>query len=275
MPEAIVSQLPSGAGRFQDFIWPDPMQSASGAVNSHIRGRINGVDQGFTSPGSQFNIGGGTGGNQVSILQGVPCAQLVSAVGAGVQYGFYPGFHMALRTSRSAISPICDDCFVYRLIVIMAGPGVVVANNQDFGFEVVRWTGALARLAADGADGFGIRLADANTAQLIVHGPNGLVATNLTAAPFDTTIFHTYEFRVFQAGPTSDAFLTLRLDGAVIALSAVNSNFAAPGTNLPATALTGNFMSFVPTMVSGANQAANLFVQRCRMIAAPSELMTL
>jgi hypothetical protein len=184
---------------------------------------------------------------------------------------------MSLRTSRSLISQRTDDLMVYRYVFNAAVSGIAVAAGHDFGFEIVRWPGAgvAARLVADNVPGIGLRIQDGNTVQLVVNGPNGIVVTALTVAPFDTTQWHTYDLRIFNATATADAFLTLRIDNAVQALSAINSNWGAVGTNLPPTTLLGSFVGWVPTIISDANNNNGLFVQQLHMIAAPNELMTL
>jgi len=272
MPDIVASQLPPGAGRFQDLIWPDPFLSYQ-AVAAQMRGRNNSAT---SAPGTQILIGGGAG-NNVSIIAGVPCQQSVSAVGAGTQKLFYPGFPVMLRTSRSLISPFVDDTSVYRFIVTMCRNGAAAAAGRDIGFELVRYNGAAAsRIAADNAPGIGLRLQSANVVQLLVNGPNGLVVTDLTAAPFNTDLeWHAFDLRFFSATSTTDARWTLRIDGAPIALSDINSSWGAVGTNLPPVPLNGANVGFVPSLISDANAGTGLFAQLVHLIAAPSELMTL
>jgi hypothetical protein len=72
-----------------------------------------------------------------------------------------------------------------------------------------------------------------------VRGPNGLITTNLTAAPFDITVHHTYEVWVIGATPTADAFLVVLLDGVQQNVPILSRSWQA-GSNLPAnTTLSG------------------------------------
>lgn len=272
MPDIVASQLPPGAGRFQDFIWPDPIVAAAPVV-AQMRGRNNCAT---SSQGTQILIGGG-GGLLATVVAGVPCQQIISGVGTGTQKLFYPGFPVMLRTSRSLISSFVDDTSVYRLIVTMCRNGAAAAAGRDFGFEIVRWNGAaLSRIAADNVPGIGLRLQSANVVQLLVNGPNGLVVTDLTAGPFNTDLeWHAFDLRFFSATPAADARWTLRIDGAPIALSDINSSWGAVGTNLPPVPLNGANVGFVPSLISDANVGAGLFAQLVHLIAAPSELMTL
>jgi hypothetical protein len=271
--ESVGAILPPGAGRFQDFYWPDPLNAHVGASGAS-RGRDASSTAGF---GGVVLINGGAA-SLTAVINGVPCQQLLStAPNLGSQRFFYPGFIMMLRTSRSLISQAVDDTMVYRFVVNMAGGGIAVAAGRDFGFELVRFNGAAVatRIAADAAPGIGLRLQDANVVQLLINGPNGTIVTNLTAGPFDVTAFHTYDLRIFNATANTDAFLTLRIDGALQALSAINSNWGAIGTNLPPIALNGSFAGFVPTLVTDSQNNNGFFVQQCHMICAPNELMTL
>jgi hypothetical protein len=270
MTDIVASKLPAGAGRFQDFVWPDPLQLGAG-INSNSRPRVGMV----TAPGNVANIGGGTT-SIAAVQNGVPCVQVPSAVASGTQKQFYPGFSCWWRTSKSLISPRVDDAFVYRFLWNFAGAGIALVGARDFGFEIVRFAGpaVVARLVGDNVPGIGFRIQDANTLQFLVNGPNGLQTVNLTAAPFDTTKFHSIDLRVFCASATADASLTVRLDDSPVALSTANSSWSA-GTNLPAMQGTGSFVGFVPTIVSDAAANNSFFVQTLRMICAPSELMTL
>lgn len=276
--DQVASLLPAGAGRFQDFVWPDEVVGANG-VGASMRARNGG---GIVT-GTNVAIGGGIGA-LTAVINGVPCQQLLSNVGVGNQRLMYPGFPVMLRVQRSKIGPYCDDCSVYRIIFTAATGAVAPAANRDWGFELSIYQGApgfTSRIVVDAAPGIGLRFNSANVVQLLVRGPNGLVITDLTAAPFTTVnTFHTFDMRFFSATEFVDAFWTLRIDGGVVALSDVNSNWGAVGTNLPPMSGVGggagtSTVGFIPSIVSDANNNNGLFVKQLRCIAAPSELMTL
>lgn len=272
MPDQVASQLPSGAGRFQDFWWPNLIDPVG--VNSTMRPRTGSA----TALGSLANIGGGSSPGW-NVRNGSPVAQLTSgvAVNVGIQVIFYPGLPVMLRTSRSAISPAVDDCAVYRFVINMAGFGTTVGAGEDFGFEIVRFAGNGVGIRLDKGDipGIGLRIQSANVVHFLVNGPLGRNFFALTAAPFDTTQLHSYDLRLFSATPTADARLTLRIDGAVQALPATMSDWGAPGSLLPPMQGTAGFVGFVPTLVSCAGSLNFLYVQQMHMCCAPSELMTL
>jgi hypothetical protein len=270
MAESIASSLPAGAGRSQDWYWPDPQASQGVNIGSGVRSRNSAV-------AVSAQTGGIGGGNLViaAVIKGVPCAQMLSgAGGSGTIFKFQPPMPLMLRTSKSKIVGAVDDQQVYRIVVTMAGGGIAVNAGQDFGFEVIRTIGTFGRVFADANDGFGIRIQDSHIVQFFVRGPNGLIVRNLTAAPFDTTDWHSFDFRISSATDAVDAKLALLMDTVAVDLGAANSSWAA-GTNLPATSLLNGLMGFTPVLVSAAGNDNGLFVQQVHMMAAPSVLMTL
>jgi hypothetical protein len=271
--ESVASALSAGAGRFLDYVWPSPFQFSGQNINTACHAR-NGSDETFTT-GNRGLIGGGS--NVISALVlGVPCVNCICGVGVGTQQGWYPPFPIMLRTSRSLITPLTDDMFCYRLVACMAGNGVAAAAGSDFGFQVTQipTPASSSRIVADAAQGFGLRIQDTNTVQFLTRGANGLITVNLTVAPFDTTQWHRYEFRLTSASAVADAFLELRIDGNLIAMDPLNSSWGV-GTNLPPVPLNGTLAGFMSSIVSAANNVNALFVTSVNMIAAPSILMTL
>lgn len=270
MSDQVGSQLPSGAGRFQDFVWPDPIGAMENGVGASIRSRIGG---GVAMPGTVVLFGGGLpcvigsfGGDVFQTLQ--------ANVGVGSQRMFYPGFPVTLRTSRSLIDGTVDDCAVYRFLMVMSSSANAGANGE-MGFQLTQWAnGAGTRIIGDNAPGVGINLPlGTNEVDVIVRGPNGLVVTPLVV-PGNATFMSTFDLRFFSATATADAFWTLRVNGNVIPMSAANSSWAA-GTNLPPAANVGGSVGFVPSLVCSGNSNSLLAVRSVQLIAAPSELMTL
>lgn len=272
MTDQVASQLPTGAGRFQDFLWPDPIGGLENGAGASFRSRIGG---GIAMPGAVVLFGGGLpaivgtfGGDAFQVLQ--------AGVGIGSQRLFYPGFPVMLRTSRTPIDGTVDDCAVYRFVITM-GCSAAVGANGEMGFQLSQYNaGGGQRIIGDNSPGIGINLPNGtNQVDLLVRGPNGLVTTTLAvpgSAPFPAS---TFDLRFFSATATADAFWTLRVNGSVIALSAINSSWGAPGTNLPPVASSGGAVGFTPSLVAAGNAATLLTVRSCQLIAAPSELMTL
>jgi hypothetical protein len=187
----------------------------------------------------------------------------------------YPPMGLFIRTSKSNVVPAADDMANYRIIAMMAGSGLAVNAGQDFGLEFTQAIGTAGRVVADANSGWGLRIQDVNTVQFITRGGNGLVTVTLTTAPFDTSVWHVYEFRISSATDTVDAKLELRIDNAVVAnLGALNTSWAA-GTNLPFNNFNLGNMGFMTSLVSAAGNNNSLFVHQLRFQAGPSFIMTL
>lgn len=272
MPDQVTSLLPPGAGRFQDFIWPDPLEYLQPGIGCTFRSRTGG---GAEMPGQTLVFAGGVPGGAPNVALGQPFVSLPCDVAnAGTQRLFYPGFPVTLRTSRSPIDGRTDDCAVYRFVLTWAPSFVALGAGGELGFQLSQYNGGAGqRIIGDVTPGIGINLSDGNTVTLIVRGPNGLVSTVLpgVVSPF----LCVFDLRFFSATATVDAYWTLRVNGALVPLSAINSNWGAPGTNLPPAAVSGSSCGFVPSLVSSAQNSNALNVQLFELIAAPTELMTL
>jgi hypothetical protein len=275
MPQEGVATLPpAGAGRFADWIWPSRHTAlgSAGGVDTSCNSR-----HGPTSvQGTSVGIGGGGPPVLATVRNGVACVTIPCGPGAaGTLYRHQDPMGMFFRTSRANVSPTDDDQACYRIIWLFCGSGLAVNAGQDFGLEICRIGAAgLGRINAGGDDGFGIRIQDANILQWLVRGPNGFLTQNITAAPFDTTAWHSVDLRITSATATADATLELRLDDAVVNLGTANTSWAA-GTNLPPAAILAAQVGFMPVQCSVAGNNNALFTHQLRMIAAPSVLMTL
>jgi hypothetical protein len=192
---------------------------------------------------------------------------------AGSQRLFYPGFPVMLRTSRTPIDGSVDDCAAYRFVVVMSAASATAGGGEQ-GFQLTQYNnGAGQRLVGDLSPGIAINLPQGtNNVEVLIRGPNGLVS-QVFAGVGD--FLSTFDMRVFSATSTLDAYWSLRINGAVQPLLAVNSNWGAIGTNLPPVGITAGSVGFVPSLVASAQNANILAVQSVELIAAPTELMTL
>lgn len=271
MPDQVASLLPSGAGRFQDFIWPSPLQMLGNGVGASFISRIGG---GATMPGAVVIFGAGAAATVFAIGGGVMQQIPTDVANAGSQRLFYPGFPVMLRTSRTPIDGTVDDCAVYRFVIVMGATASIGAGGEQ-GFQITQYNaGGGQRIVADASPGIAIDLANGlGSPRVIVRGPNGLQTQDLS--PTTAAFLSTYDIRLFSATAKADAFWTLRINGQVQPLLAINSSWGAPGTNLPPAASSGGAVGFTPSLVASAQATSALFVRSCQLIAAPTELMTL
>lgn len=265
--EAVVSPVSPGAGRFQDWMWPDPQAYGGINIGTGVRQR-NGL--GAAAVATTTALGGGTA-PIAAVIAGVECAQILSAAAgpAGVAFRFVNAGLSHIKTSKSNINPIADDQACKRFLINMAGGGIAIGAG-DFGFQVTRNSAGAGRIVGDANDGFGLQIQNGNVINFIVRGPNGLIApVALTGAPFDTTAWHTYDFLIIDATSTNEASLSLKIDNVPVALPALSASWAI-GTNLPPAALTGGLVGFTPVVVSDSKNNNGFFVQQLRMITAPT-----
>lgn len=260
---------PAGAGRFLDLYWPNPNRFSGGALDQAMfRG---GASQG-TGTGS-----GAGGGSANAIWKGVECAQLFTSAAAGSVQAFYPlgGITMPLNVVKGA--PLTsDELQVWRILANMAfqlAPAADPANN-DFGLQITNPVGTIGKLSEPNP-GYAFQCIDLNTVLLRVLGPNGVKQVALTAAPFDVTTWHSYEFRQISATASAEAQLQVLIDGVQKQVPQLFSSWAA-GTNLPtpvinAPARTG----FTALLVNSSGVANSLFVKSFHAMAAPTVIDTL
>lgn len=280
MSEAIATLAPAGAARVVDLIWPSRLSALGPAL----------LDTGHTGrtrseiySGSIAGFGPASVNPSPDVRLGVPCAKFSVDGTSGVSLRFYPAMAFTVATSPQIWSPVGINVAT-RIVWIFCGSGIAPNAGLDFGLEFVQPSALGSRILVDAVAGFGFRLADANTLQFIVRGPNGLVTVALTAAPFDLTTWHVLDIRIVSAsGPPAfinpatlgpDATLTVRLDGQVLNLGALNSSWAT-GTNLPPTPLGAGSMGFVPTMPFSPNPINNAWVYQLRFMQAPTIVGTL
>lgn len=276
MPEAVATLAPAGAGRMADLIWPGRLTAAGpAALDTSHTGRTR--SENLT--GSILGIGPSSQNPVADVRLGVPCAKFTVDATSGVGLRFYPAMGFTFATSPQFFSPSSVVNMATRIIWAFCGSGTAPAAGADFGLEIVQPASGLGqRILTDAVNGFGFRLADANTLQFITRGPNGLITVNLVV---DTTTWHVLDLRIVSASGTPtgggagpDATLTVRLDGQVLNLGTLNSSWAA-GTNLPPVTASGGTMGWMPTLVWNPNPINNSWTYQLRFIQAPSLIATL
>lgn len=271
MPEAVATLPPAGAGRIEDIIYPGRNNAAGGGAGS-IAANCTYRNGAPTVVGVTTGIGGGT--QETNDVQlGVPCVkQVCTNVGAG-QIISTVGL-LYLRTSRSAIQNERDDRNCYRVVWMFRGSGIAPNAGLDLGLQVLRVGGFPGRIRSNNQPGFGVEVSSANVLTFLTQGGNGLQTVALTGAPFDTTAWHTVDFRITAPSSTNDGALELRLDDVVQNLGAANSSWAA-GTNLPADALAAGSVGFTVNLVCTAGNNNSLWTHQVRYMSAqfPSALL--
>lgn len=261
--ETTVSPVPSGAGRYQDWMWPDPLTLNGPNVGSGVRSRNFGGQPNLVQA-TTIAIGGGTNTVTAGWL-GVSCAQLTSTnTPSGVAYKFETPM-CNIRTSKVAIPPQCDDLLCYRMYCNMTMLSPV--PQSDFGFEIVRTIGTTGAILLNLNEGFGVQLIDNTHCNFIVRGSNGLITTPFAV---DCTAWHSFEFRIVGGMANTDATLQFLIDGVPQALPALSASWAT-GSNLPGTGLIGGLTGFTPMVIANAQvQPSGLFVQQARFICGPT-----
>lgn len=273
MSEAIATLAPAGAGRFEDWIWPSRATAAGAAA---ITPACTGRNRVGDILGATAAIGGGATAPVADVRLGVPSVRMFCDAVNGVSFQFYPPMGIFFKSTKSAVNPIDDDIAVTRIVWTFCGSGIAPGAGLDMGLEISQLGGAAAakRILVDATNGFGWRLADANVLQWIVRGPNGLVTLNVTAAPFDLTIWHTLDMRITSATSTDEASLTVLLDNAPVNLGVLNSSWAA-GTNLPPIAQLAATVGYVPNLVCNPNPINQFWTYQLRCMRAPLAIATL
>lgn len=264
--ETLISPVPPGAGRFRDWMWPDP-GNLDNPPTSFTSNRLGTTLVGTNPVAATLGFGGGTT-TLAATINGIDCAQIVSTAAAGAGYRFDNTMIAHIKTTLNSVPFQCDDEQCFRVFCTMALQNPPTPGT-DYGFEMVQGSGT-GRILQEALNGFGFQLQTANIVNLIVRGPLGLLTVALTAAPFDTTQFHTYELRITSASSNLDAGLAVLIDNVPVAGLPVTVTSWAAGTGLPASALVGGRVGFRAAVynVSGINNA--LFVARLRFMSAPT-----
>lgn len=259
---SVVPKRPAGAGRFQDWMWPDPASNANnGTANCVSRAGVQRTCQ-TTTAGGGTNVAFELDNETAQMVRCFAAADLAARMFDGVYNPDWRSF----KSSRID----GGDCACWRMWAVMASSGLFPADNttRDFGFELVRAPTAF--MLKDTNDGIGFRIIDATHTELIVRGPNGL--QRVSFALNDTTKFHKYELRIVGATNSLDAQLKVFIDDVQQPLAAAFSSWSG-ATNLPRPRWIGGRMNFFPAVINYSGNGADntLFVKEVRLIAAPSE----
>jgi hypothetical protein len=255
--------IPSGAGRFLDWYYPDYASLLSGA--SMAWKNRNGA---AVTPTSSL---GGTAAFNLATINGVGC-QLYRTFAAADKAIQQPSQVLMFnpRTLASPIPPSGDDMGCIRFMMnICAAGGLYPADNvHDYGFGWVRSNALSGLFWADAADGMAVRILDAAHIQLGIRGPNGLI---LASFAYDTTQFHTCEMVYMPPTRSAGAQFAFLIDGQRQPLPAKSTSWAA-GTNLPTDQFVGSRLGFIPYIANFLGQIGDnsLCIQQGRLIAAPS-----
>lgn len=238
---------PTGAGRYRSYTYPDVsglLVTTTSPSNMGVRGRIATGGPGVLS--SAF--GGGFAGPFPALVNNIPGLLITNNPGSGMIK--MQGQIGNVKTARGqhVQSQAADDSTCMRVWANMqVSNGAPITNDQ--GFYMVQPGGVTPRVIIDGGAGFGFNIGQTGVVSFVTRGPNGLITTALTAAPFDVTQHHTYEMWIQGMTPTSDGSLTALIDGIVVPLPALSRNWRA-GTNLPPNVTLSAESGFVPAWVT-------------------------
>lgn len=269
MSESVATLPSSGAGRFQDLIFPGRLTAIGSAlVDTFHTGRTR--TENFQ--GTSVGLGGGVPNPAATVRLGVPCVNFNCTAVAGIMFRFYPAMGFMLATGQNSTTPgsgLANN--VTRIIWSFCGSGIAPNAGSDMGLEIVPPSGFFSgRILGDVSPGWGFRLASANSLEFIVRGPNGLITLPFVV---DTTTWHVLDMRIVAASSGQDATLSVLLDNVPMNLGALNSSWAA-GTNLPPAALINAQLGFMPCIVCNPNPINNFWVYQLRFIQASTLMAT-
>lgn len=273
--EVTISASPPGAGRFKDYIWPDPCTYTD---STNATSRIAGYKANISGLSfANIGFGGGTP-TRVNVRHGLPCIDLPCTAVAGNGNGRgAPSAKLMFPTLKTGnfSSPLFDDMRCWRIIFI---GGMVTAPNveQDIGFACINTgnVGDCVQLVVHGRDGFAFGFVN-NGSVRFFSNVGGVqtqqIITPTAAQGYAIDAMHMYEMRIEGATPTTDATMKVFLDGAQVALPATLASWA-PGTKLPVmvspdAASAGFVGGFGCISGGGVN---TLFVHQFRVICGPT-----
>ena len=272
--ESVVSPFAPGSGRVRDINWPD-QNTAGAAANIQLRPRIAGPAFG----GQTNNFGGSFAQTGWFFSNGsADCSNLNAgaAGGSGGSISWLNACNLHIRTTKPAFWPLDDDWNVHRVVFVCALAGAVSTDN-DHGFELINSNAAAEGILRTPRLGFGIRFAVGGTnGKVNFITRNGGVTTETTLATdgvagFNIQNFHSYELRIFQAMPTTDAFVKILIDSVVaLTVSWAGGTLPVPGSE------SGNAnVSFFPTAIANSSNTSGLRIRGISFQAAPNELAIL
>lgn len=270
----MVSPLAPGAGRIRDLNWPDHNIGGAGAA-VQLRPRNYGPANG----GQTNNFGGSfaqTGWFYSNNSGDCSNINAGAAGGSGGSISWLNNVNLHIRTTKPAFWPLDDDWNVHRVMFICALAGAVSTDN-DHGLELINSNVAAAGILRTPEIGFGIRFAVGGTngkVNFITRNAGVTTETTLATdgvAGFNIQNFHAYELRIFQAMPTTDAFVKILIDSVqVLSVSWAGGTLPIPGST------SGNAnTSFFPTAIANSSNTSGLRIRGISFQAAPTELAIL
>jgi hypothetical protein len=236
---------PGGAGRYRSYTFPDVsglFVTTTSPSNAGVRGRIA-----TGGPGILSSAFGGGFTALPGLVNGLAGLLITNNPGSGCIR--LQGQICNVKTARTHVQPaVADDSTCYRVWANLACSNGA-PNTNDQGLYMIQPGGVTPRIIIDGGAGFGFLVGQTGIVSFVVRGPNGLIITPLTAAPFDVTAHHTYEMLIAGMTPTSNGSLTALIDGIVAPLPALSRTWG-PGTNLPPNVTFSAESGFVPAIIS-------------------------
>lgn len=264
--ESVTSSPPPGAGRIRDLNFPDPTASGAGALTVALRCRITGA-QIF---GGSNNLGSLVTTTNL-FFQGVDCTTMnnTGAAGAGGNIHFLNACNIAIRTVRPTYWPLDDDWNVHRIVWIAATSSVPTSAN-DYGLQFINSATSTDGISKTPQLGFGVQFT-ATGVSLRTNNGGGSTDTVLKTngvGGFQSTDFHSYDIRILQAMPTTEATLKIIIDD-VLAFTttwAAGSILPTPQATLPV---------FFPALWDNASGPGAICTKLLSFQASTSELNVL
>lgn len=264
--EQIVSPVPPGAGRFRDWVWPDPA-GLDANPTPFVGDRLGATLVGNAPLAISIGFGGGTT-TSVNVVNGADCASINSTGAAGAGYRFDNSMLAHVKTSLNTVPFQTDDETCYRVICIMAMQNVPTPGT-DYGYYLTT-SGTNGRVLADAAVGFGFQIQDGVVVNFVTRGGLGLVSTPITGAGFDTTAFHAYELRITSASAVAQASLAILIDNVPVSTVPATITSWGAGSALPPSAVNGGRVGFRASLYNTSGVINALFVQKLRFLSAPT-----
>lgn len=274
--ESVISASPPGAGRFNDWYFPDWTVVGAAASNGQSRARATGSIT--TGGGGPQNLGNYVT-SQSLFYQGV-CATTSNNTGAGGTGGtmsFFNACNIPIRTGVAGVLPANsywppdDDNNVIRVVHIGCVAALTALTNDDYGLQLICANSASAGIKRTPALGFGFQFTATGLA-LRTNNGGGFVDTTLLTngvGGYQSTDYHSMEFRIFNALPTVPAFLKVLVDDVLITTVQWSSGVLPAPTGQTA-------VTFFPSLWINASATPNsaLVTHFLGIQNAPTELMT-
>jgi hypothetical protein len=215
--DSALSAYAPGSARIRDICFPDFNTAGAGATTGALRCRITGaqiVGATITNLGSLVTT-------QNVFFQGVDCQTInnTGAAGAGGSVSWLNICNVApLRTTKPANWPLDDDWNVHR-VVWVASMSQTPTSTNDTGLQLINSNTASEGIIRTPRAGLGLQFSTTGLSFLANNG-GGPVQTVLATngvGGYNAQDWHAYELRIFNALPTSDAFIKVVIDNVIVA----------------------------------------------------------